>query len=207
MEAPCYAARPGCTRKPLDGPDQAANAVAMTSQRARLAARWKRRWTIDAGEVTLLPVTRAVAQEVLDGGPITDTFEQGVRHAMIDHAMDIAIQHADSGGAAVMPAVWFVVRNPDGRVVGDMGTHGPPDSEGCVEIGYSLAPSARGQGIGSAAVAALIERLATVPGIRAVTAVTGADNLASRRLLERLGFLLADFVPGANQVRYLLNLA
>ena len=179
----------------------------MTSQRARLSARWKRRWTIDAGAVTLLPVTRAVAQEVLDGGPITDRFEQGVRHAMIDHAMDIAIQHADSGGAAVMPAVWLVVRSPDGRVVGDMGTHGPPDSEGCVEIGYSLAPSARGQGIGSAAVAALIERLATVPGIRAVTAITGADNLASRRLLERLGFLLADFVPGANQVRYLLNLA
>ena len=67
-----------------------------------------------------------------------------------------------------------------------------PDSEGCVEIGYSLAPSARGQGIGTAAVAAFVRRLAEEPGIRRITAVTGAQNTTSRLLLERQGFHLTD---------------
>jgi RimJ/RimL family protein N-acetyltransferase len=90
---------------------------------------------------------------------------------------------------------------------GDIGTHGPPDSEGCVEIGYALAPPARGQGIGTAAVAALVGRLATVPGVCRLTAATGAENTASRRLLERQGFHLTGPIPGTDEVRYTRNLA
>ena len=86
------------------------------------------------------------------------------------------------------------------------GTHGPPDHDGCVEIGYALAPATRGQGIGTAAVAAFVGRLASVPGIRRLTAVTGADNTASRRLLERLGFHLTAPLPGPGEVRYALVL-
>jgi len=82
----------------------------------------------------------------------------------------------------------------------------PPDSEGCVEIGYSLAPSARGKGIGTAAVATLIRCIAAVPGIRRITAVTGAENTPSRRLLERQGFRITDQLPDTGQVRYTLSL-
>jgi len=39
--------------------------------------------------------------------------------------------------------------------------------------------------MGTAAVAALVKRLAAVPEIRQPTAVTGSQNTASRRLLER----------------------
>jgi RimJ/RimL family protein N-acetyltransferase len=85
-------------------------------------------------------------------------------------------------------------------------THGPPGSDGCVEIGYSLAPSARGQGIGSAAVAAFVGSLAAVPGIRRITAVTAAQNAASRRLLERQGFRIIGLLPGTGEVRYSLSL-
>ena len=154
------------------------------------SADWERRWTIDAGSMLLRPVTRHVAHAVIDGGPITGTFEKGALHDRIPQAMGIAIRDIDSGAAAILPTVWLVVRRADGRIIGDIGTHGPPDSEGCVEIGYALAPSARGQGVGTAAVAALIRRLAAVPGIRRLTAVTSADNTASRRLLERQGFHL-----------------
>ena len=149
------------------------------------SADWQRRWTIDAGSVSLQPVTRRIAQAVLSGGPITHRFERGSLHDRIPQAMGFAIRDIDSGAAAVMPTVWLVVRRADGRILGDLGTHGPPDSEGCVEIGYTLAPSARGKGIGAAAVAALVSRLAATPGVRRLTAVTGAQNTASRRLLER----------------------
>ena len=70
-----------------------------------------------------------------------------------------------------------------------------------------LAPSARGQGIGTAAVAALVRRLAAVPGIRRLTAVTSADNTASRRLLERQGFHLTGPLLGTDEVRSTLRLS
>ena len=138
-----------------------------TASRSRLA-NWQRQWTIDAGDVLLQPVTRRIAEDVLAGGPITCTFETGALHDRIPQAMGVAIRDIDSGVAAVLPTVWLIVRRADERVLGDPGTHGPPDGEGCVEIGYSLAPSTRGKGVDTAVVAAFVQRLPAVPGIRRV---------------------------------------
>jgi len=170
------------------------------------SADWQRRWAIDAGSVVLQPVTRRIAQDVLDGAPITRTFEEESRHDRTPQAMGIAIRDMDSGTAAVLPTAWLIVRHADGRILGDLGTHGPPDSRGCVEIGYSLAPSARGQGIATA-VAAFVGRLAVVPGIGRITAVIGVQNTASRRLLEHQGFQFAGPIPGTDDVLYTLSLS
>ena len=178
----------------------------MTGAAAADSAGWQRHWTIDAGSVTLQPVTRGFAEAVLGGGPISPGFEDGALHDRIPQALGFAMRDIDSGAAAVLPTVWVVVRRSDGRIIGDIGTHGPPDRAGSVEIGYALAPSVRGQGVGTEAVAALVGRLSAVPGIRRITAVTGADNTASRRLLERLGFRLDGSLPGAGEVRYGLDL-
>ena len=178
----------------------------MTQPAGPDSADWQRRWTIDAGSVSLQPVTRRIAQAVLGGGSITRRFESGSLHDRIPQAMGVAIRDIDSGAATVLPTVWLV-RRADGRIIGDIGTHGPPDTEGCVEIGYAVAPSAQGQGIGTAAVAALVSRLAATPGIRRLTAVTGAQNTASRRLLERQGFRITDPLPDTDDVRYTLSLA
>jgi RimJ/RimL family protein N-acetyltransferase len=167
------------------------------------SADWQRRWTIEAGRVTLRPVTRRIAQGVIDGEPITRRFEQGALHDRIPQLMGFAIRDIDSSAAA--PTVWLVIRKADGQIVGDLGTHGPPDSDGCVEIGYSLTPSSRGEGIGTAAVGALVRRIAAAPEVRWITAVTGAQNTASRRLLERQGFRVSDQLPDTGQVRYTLS--
>jgi len=45
-------------------------------------------------------------------------------------------------------------------------------------------------------------RLAAVPGIRRITAITGTQNTASRRLLERQGFRITDPLPGTDEVCY-----
>jgi len=171
------------------------------------SAAWQRRWTIDAGDMTLEPATRDLAQAIIAGGPAPREFEEGARHERIPQAMGFAIRDIDSGAAAILPTVWVVVRRADGKIIGDIGTHGPPDSAGCVEIGYALAPSVRGQGVGTAAVTGLVGCLSEVPGIRRLVAVTGADNTASRRLLERLGFRLDGSLPDAGEVRYALDLS
>ena len=45
-----------------------------------------------------------------------------------------------------------------------------------------------------------------MPGIRRITAVTAAQNTASRRLLERQGFCIMGLLPGTGEVRYSLSL-
>ncbi|MCU1593024.1 MAG: N-acetyltransferase [Frankiales bacterium] len=75
----------------------------------------------------------------------------------------------------------------DGVVIGDCGWFGPADEDGEVEIGYGLAPSARGSGHGTAAVRLLLEWVAS-QGARSVRAEVLPSNVPSLRLLGRLGF-------------------
>ena len=57
-----------------------------------------------------------------------------------------------------------------------------------IEIGYMIAPSATGQGLGGEATAALVDAIFNLTEARAVTANSRTINPASRRLLERCGF-------------------
>jgi RimJ/RimL family protein N-acetyltransferase len=79
-----------------------------------------------------------------------------------------------------------ITRLADGRAVGGIGFKGQPEG-GCVEIGYGLAPSARGHGFAAEAVLALLE-VAADRGLSKVVADTTADNVASQRTLVRAGF-------------------
>ena len=86
-----------------------------------------------------------------------------------------------------------ITRLADGLAVGGTGFKGQPDS-GCVEIGYGLAPSARGHGYAAEAVNALLS-LAADHGLSTVIANTTLDNIASQRTLIRAGFGLVRTDP------------
>jgi RimJ/RimL family protein N-acetyltransferase len=81
-----------------------------------------------------------------------------------------------------------ITRLADGRAIGGIGFKGQPDG-GCVEIGYGLAPSARGHGYAAEAVIALLT-VAADHGVSRVIADTTLDNIASQRTLNRAGFRL-----------------
>lgn len=81
-------------------------------------------------------------------------------------------------------SVWVLAR--DGRIVGDAGFVGPPDSRGEVEVGYAMLPRHRGQGLMTEAVRALAG-WAFAHGARVVVALTEPDNAASRAVLRRVG--------------------
>jgi [ribosomal protein S5]-alanine N-acetyltransferase len=81
---------------------------------------------------------------------------------------------------------WYVVAG--GRVIGTAGYKGPPDAVGEVEIGYSLVPSAQGQGHAAAAAALLAARAFRDPRVTAVLAETLPHLDASQRVLARNGF-------------------
>ena len=88
----------------------------------------------------------------------------------------------DSGGQV------FLIVDDAGQVAGECGTKGPPDDGGVVEIGYGLAGPSRGRGLGSAAVAALVEQLCREPAVRAIEAEVHVGNIPSIRVIERIGF-------------------
>jgi RimJ/RimL family protein N-acetyltransferase len=57
-----------------------------------------------------------------------------------------------------------------------------------MEIGYILVPSERKKGYGSEAIKIIVDYLFLSKGLVRVQAITGVDNLASHRVLEKAGF-------------------
>lgn len=81
----------------------------------------------------------------------------------------------------------LAVHAADETLIGETGFHGPPDSSGTVEVGYSIVPAYRGRGFATEATRALISASLARPEVRRVTAECLDDNLASLRVLEKLG--------------------
>ena len=80
-----------------------------------------------------------------------------------------------------------VVRRADDQVIGDVGFMGPPDATGAVHVGCAITEDARGQGYATEALSAVLDWARTQSGLTCVLADTTRANLASQRLLERVG--------------------
>ena len=89
----------------------------------------------------------------------------------------------------------------EGRLVGDIQARAPKHAfpPGVCEIGLTLFATARGRGVGREAVALMTEQLFAA-GWERVQASTSVDNVAMRRVLERLGWelegVLRSYSPG-----------
>jgi RimJ/RimL family protein N-acetyltransferase len=84
-------------------------------------------------------------------------------------------------------AAYVVEDTQAGGLLGGCALHHFDPLRDAVEVGYWLVVSARGRGVASRAVGALVEH-AFANGIRRVEAHVRLENRASQRVLERLGF-------------------
>ncbi len=73
--------------------------------------------------------------------------------------------------------------------VGTVSAMNPSWHMGYVEIGYMLAESHQGRGLGTRAVALLVEKLFRETELHRVFGTVSVENIASIKLLERLGFV------------------
>jgi len=132
--------------------------------------------------IELVPVPAWVARAVVEGTDLGDLPRvRNWPHADTADALRPLAEHPDDTG----PGTFLVLH--EGLVVGDCGWFGPPDASGEAEIGYGLAPSVRGKGLGTATVQALLEWV-RAQGAAHVRAEVLPGNEASLRLLRRLGF-------------------
>jgi RimJ/RimL family protein N-acetyltransferase len=86
---------------------------------------------------------------------------------------------------------WAAIEKTTGDFIGWFAFHphegGPPDE---IELGYRLQRSAWGKGYATEGSRALIDNGFAQLGARRVTATTYQDNLASRRVMEKVGMTL-----------------
>lgn len=109
----------------------------------------------------------------------------------------------DVANLPAAPEPWTqyaIVERASGLTVGGAGFHREP-IDGAVEIGYGLAPLARGRGIATEAVRAIVE-VARAHGVTAILAETDDGNLASERVLERTGFERVGLEGGVTRWRH-----
>ncbi|MEO8264166.1 MAG: GNAT family protein [Ilumatobacteraceae bacterium] len=76
---------------------------------------------------------------------------------------------------------------PIGAAIGDVAV-GIHDSDRQASIGYSIAPAHQGMGYATEAVTAVIDALFGDAGVHRITAGIDPQNVASRRVLDKLGF-------------------
>jgi len=83
-------------------------------------------------------------------------------------------------------ACWYIIG--DGRLVGVIGFHGPPDAEGLVEIGYAIIETEHRKGYGVEAASLLVTRAFADHRVHCVKAETLPHLTASQKVLTRCGF-------------------
>ena len=89
-----------------------------------------------------------------------------------------------------IPGEWFQIAVADrstDALIGDIGICLRNDGTRTAEIGFTIAPTAQGQGLGTEAVTAVLAMLFDAGDVELVEGITDERNMPSIRLLERVG--------------------
>ncbi|MDP9376625.1 MAG: GNAT family N-acetyltransferase [Actinomycetota bacterium] len=84
-------------------------------------------------------------------------------------------------------AFWAVVEQASGRLIGDAGLTGLPAPEPALELGYTLRRDCWGRGLATEAARACVRVGFEVLGVPAVVALVEPANVASVRVVEKVG--------------------
>lgn len=143
--------------------------------------------TCGTSRLVLLPLTEAQLRDLLRSeGPLPlapEIFDSNVLRAIDRKLEKMAVRPV---GEHPWLTYWLIRERATGLGVGFVGFKGAPDAQRASEIGYGLAPSARGKGYATEAVGALCTWAFTHPELETVTATT-VTNPNSERVLLKLG--------------------
>lgn len=101
-----------------------------------------------------------------------------------------ALEHLANGKPLHWCGTYYMVRRDDQAVVGSCGFKDVPVN-GVVEIGYGVAAACRNEGIATRAVSALLAIAFASDDVHQVLAQIKPDNIASSKVVDKLGFARA----------------
>lgn len=87
---------------------------------------------------------------------------------------------------------WTIILKVENKMVGDMMIKGLPDEQGAIEIGYGTYEKHQGNGYMTEAVGLLSNWALSHPSVKKVKAETRKENIASQKILEKNGFVIAS---------------
>lgn len=135
---------------------------------------------------SLLPLTTdqlgSLARDCVPSALAADALPGAMPPAFIAR---LSLRLAEQGVPAPWCSTFLIRRARDGRFVGACGFKAAPE-EGRVEVGYGVAPEARGEGAATAALRALMQR-AFEAGAQAVLAEVEPHNHASLAVVRKAG--------------------
>ena len=100
-------------------------------------------------------------------------------------------------------APWAVISKMDDRLVGWGGVYVDPfDPQWGPELGYSFHPGSWGQGLATELATACLGWADQVLCLPTVSAFAHPDNAASRRVLDKAGFVSVRAVPEMDRILY-----
>lgn len=111
-------------------------------------------------------------------------FEQGAMPPAFVAIRSLEI--AAAGHALPWSTTFLIVNDENARIVGGCGFKTVP-KQGRVDVGYGVAPAARGKGAATAALDVLL-RKAFEAGATELLAEVAPDNAASTRVVQKAGF-------------------
>ncbi|HYB31679.1 MAG TPA: GNAT family N-acetyltransferase [Solirubrobacteraceae bacterium] len=116
--------------------------------------------------------------------------------------LDVLPMQASLAPVQAHYGVWVVLERATNTVVGDIGFFGPPDSDGTLQVGYSIVLDRRRRGYATEAARALVGWALEQPNVRTIVAGCDEDNQPSIRTLERVGFSRTGRVERQLRWRY-----
>jgi len=142
---------------------------------------------IETSRLSLHPVDTVEARRIVERAPTRDDRWAADYPFEGDLAGLGAFLAASARAGEQRPFGYYrITLRSSGQAIGGIGFKGAP-VDGVVEVGYGLAPSARGEGLAAEALTALAATAAR-HGVARVRADTVPANVASIRTLERAGF-------------------
>ena len=93
-----------------------------------------------------------------------------------------------SANPAALTFECFVILKATNTIIADIGFKGGPDATGSMDMGYSVMPAYRGQGIATEMVRAMTMWGKKQPGVKKLTADCDKTNHASRAVLLNAGY-------------------
>ncbi|MES2681495.1 MAG: GNAT family N-acetyltransferase [Bacteroidota bacterium] len=147
---------------------------------------------IETKNLKLIPCDAAILKSAIEGNDkLAEKLNINVADNWTAFGLDALKYSLDKLSKDIEESGWstyFPILKQNNKLIGSGGYKGKPDQDGCVEIGYEIAPDYRNRGFAGEMAAGLVSNALADQRIKLITAHTLGEVNASTKILTACGF-------------------